>query len=135
MEMPPELEKNIKTALSLFMDDNEAERFMNLDYPISLIKQGQPPWQALVSVGIYAAELYAYQEMDVEKTIFQELIGQALEPVENLLESLLPKPGEESLEDERARLLFHVRFALGFLLSITTFFDPPLCRCQGKMSV
>ncbi|MFQ5826738.1 MAG: hypothetical protein ACE5IA_05200, partial [Dehalococcoidia bacterium] len=67
MEMSPELEKEIKTALSLFMDENEAGRFMNLNYATSLIKQGQPPWQALVSVGVYAAELCAHQDMDVEK--------------------------------------------------------------------
>ena len=47
MELPPDLEKNIKTSLSSFMDEREADQFMNLNYATSLVKQGQPPWQAL----------------------------------------------------------------------------------------
>ena len=119
MEMSPELEKSIKTTLSLFMDEPEAERFMDLDYATSLVKQRQlqqPPWQPLVSLGVHAAELYAHQDTNVEKTILQELVSQALEPVDTLFQSILPKPSEKLLECEQARLLFHTRFALGFLL-------------------
>lgn len=115
MEMSPELQKSIKTSLSLFMDEHEADQFMNLNNVTSLVKQGQPPWQALVSIGVHAAELYT-QETDIEKAILQELVGQALEPVDTLFWSVLPKPGEKPLEGEQARLLFHTRFALGFLL-------------------
>jgi len=116
MELPPELEKSIKTALSLVMDEQEAERFMNFDYATSLVKQGQPPWQALFSVGVYAAELYVHQDMDVEKASLQEIVSEALKPVETLFESILHKSGEKLLEGEQARLLFHTRFALGFLV-------------------
>ena len=116
MELSPELEKSIKTALSLVMDEPEAGQFINFDYATSLVKQGQPPWQALVSVGVYAAELYVHQDTDVEKTILQELVSQALKPVETLFESMFRKSDEKPLEGEQARLLFHTRFALGFLL-------------------
>lgn len=116
MELSPELQQSIKTALSRFMDEDEAGRFMDFDYATTLVKQGQPPWQAAVSVGVYAAELYDHQDTDVEKTILQELVGQALEPVDTLFQSILPKPSEKPLEGEQARLLFHTRFALGFLL-------------------
>jgi len=119
MEMSPELEKSIKTTLSLFMDEPEAERFLDLDYATNLVKQRQlqqPPWQALVSLGVHIAEIYACQDKDVQKTLLQELVGQALEPVDTLFQSILPKPGEKPLEGEQARLLFHTRFALGFLL-------------------
>ena len=116
MELSPELEKSIKDALSAFMGEDEAEHYMNFDYATSLVKQLQPPWQALVSVGVHVAEAYAHQETNDEKLILHELVGQALRPVETLFASLLRKSGEELLESEQARLLFHTRFGLGFLL-------------------
>ncbi len=119
MKMPPELEKSIKTALALFMEEPEAERFMNLEYATSIVKQWQlqqPPWQSLFSLGVHVAEVYACQDKDVQKKLLQELVGQTLEPVDSLFQSILPKPGEKPLESEQARLLFHTRFALGFLL-------------------
>jgi len=116
MGISPDIEKSIKTTLSQFMGEDEAGRFMDLDYAKSHVKQVQPPWQALVSLGVHAAELYAHQDTDVEKIILQELVGQALETVDTLFQSILPKPSEKPLEGEQARLLFHTRFALGVLL-------------------
>ena len=46
----------------------------------------------------------------------REVTGQVLKPVETLLEFMLRKYGDKLLEGEQARLLFHTRFALGFLL-------------------
>jgi len=119
MEIPPELKKDIKDTLSLFMDEPEAERFLDLDYATNLIRQRereQPPWQVLVSLGVHIAEIYLCQDGEVRATLLQELVDQALEPVDALFQSILPKPSEELPEGEQARLLFHTRFALGFLL-------------------
>ncbi len=97
MDLSLELQQSIRTALSRFMDEDEAGRFMDFDYATTLVKQGRPPWQAAVSIGVYAAELYGHQETNVEKAILQELVGQALEPVDTLFQSILPMPSEKPL--------------------------------------
>lgn len=116
MEISPEKKDAIRNMLSLFMGEDEVERFTNLSEMITLIKQGQLCWQAPVAIGVHAIILSGKEATDAEKALLQDLITHTLEPLEALIESLLPKPGEKSLEGERARMLFHTRFGLGFLL-------------------
>ena len=116
MEISPETEDTIRSSLSLLMSDDDVALFSNLDYATTIIKEAQPCWQAPASIGMHAALLHIVGRTDAEKALLQDLIGYALEPLEALLNSLVPKPGKESPEDERAHLLFHTRFGLGFLL-------------------
>lgn len=116
MEISPEGKDSIRSALCQFMSEDDAERFMDLEYAMDVIKQGQLCWQAPVSIGIHAAELYLNPKADNDTALLPNLIGLCLEPLEVLLKLLLPKADKKTLEDERARMLFHTRCALGFLL-------------------
>ena len=117
MEISPERQESIKTSLSLFMGEEDTERFLDHSYALVLLKKGQPSWQPLVSIGIHIADLYLFGKTEAEKVILKDITDYSLEPLEALLESLMPKSGEEAaIENERAQLLFHNRFALGFLM-------------------
>lgn len=116
MEISPERKQDIKTSLAGFMNEAEVEQFMDLGYAIELIKQEQACWQALVSIGVHAQHLYAHADSSGEEAVLRGLIAQALKPLQVLLESFVLEPGKQSLEDEPARMLFHTRFALGFVL-------------------
>lgn len=105
MEISPEGKDSIRSALCQFMSEDEAERFMNLEYAIGVIKQGQSCWQAPVSIGIHAVVLCLNAKAEDDKAALPNLIGLSLEPLEALLERLLAKPDEETLTDERARML------------------------------
>lgn len=115
MEISPETEDTIKNFLSLLMNGDDIATFSNLDHAITIVKEAQPCWQAPASIGVHAA-VFHLAETDAEATLLQDLIGRALAPLETLLESLAPKAGEKALGEERAHLLFHSRFGLGFLL-------------------
>lgn len=116
MEISPQGKDAIKSALCQFMSEDEAERFIDLEYALDVIKQGQLCWQAPASIGIHAEELYLSAQDDSDSAALPNLIGLSLEPLEALLQFLLARPDEETLRDERARMLFHTRFALGLLL-------------------
>jgi len=117
MEISPERREGIKTSLSLFMSEEETERFIALGDSLAMVKKEQPPWQALVSIGVYIAELYLWGETEAEKAILKSVTDYSLEPLEALLESLTPESGKDAaIKDERAQLLFQTRFAFGFLL-------------------
>lgn len=117
MEISPEMRESVKTSLSFFMGEEETERFLDLSYPLTLLKRGQTSWQALVSIGVHIANLYSFGKAEAEKAILKDITDYSLEPLEASIESLTPKSGEQAaIENERARLLFHNRFALGFLM-------------------
>jgi hypothetical protein len=116
--MSPELQNSIRTQLSKFFDNTESERFFDLDYAINRLNQPQPPWEALVSIGIHAAEFYANREKEEVNQLLKDLTNTTLTFVDKLFLSILPVDGEELLGSEQKRLLFHTRFTLGFLLLI-----------------
>lgn len=126
MEISPKVRKSIRGCLSLCMTEEEVEQFSNLTEAITYIKQAQPCWQAPYSVGVHAAWLHI-AGTDADKAVCQNLVGLALEPMEALLETLTPKAAAEGLSlqvrllagrasEDSLRMLFQVRFALGFLL-------------------
>lgn len=114
METSPE--ESVKNFLSLFLDDAEVERFADHNYVAQLAEEGELSWQALASVGGHASARYALPDSDPERAILRDLIQRTRTPVEALVESIAAKEGKARLDDEQARLLFHARFALGFLL-------------------
>ena len=116
MEISPETKDIIKNSMSLLMNDDDVTAFSNLDHAITIIQQEQSCWQAPASIGVHAAALHLAEKTNDEEAILQDLIAYALEPLEALLGSLMPESDKETLEDERAHLLFHTRFGLGFLL-------------------
>ncbi len=116
MEISQEGKDAIRTTLRQFMSDDEAERFIDLEYTMDAIKQGRVCWQAPVSIGIHAAQLYLPDNGEGANAALSDLIGLSLEPLEALLQLLSAVPDEETPMDERARTLFHTHFSLGLLL-------------------
>src|SRR3990172_8108054 len=112
--MTPEVERLIQSLVSLLMSDETGTRFLDLQYAIDKIKRENPPWQAAASIGVHAAVLHVFGREDGERTLLRDLVGNTLEPVEALHSSLLSET-RDHLENVQGRLLFHVRFALGFL--------------------
>lgn len=97
MEISPQGKDAIKSALCQFMSEDEAERFIDLEYALDVIKQGQLCWQAPASIGIHAEELYLSAQDDSDSAALPNLIGLSLEPLEALLQFLLARPDEETL--------------------------------------
>ncbi len=46
MEISPERKDSIKNSLSLFMGREDAELFINFNYALTQIKEGQLSWQS-----------------------------------------------------------------------------------------
>lgn len=106
----------LRRVLSWFMSDDEVELYSNLAYSLTLVRQRELCWQAIVSVGlhyhffdVFRDERIAHWELD------QDMVAPALESCETLLAFLNAKLDCEPLTDEEARVLFHVRWALGFV--------------------
>lgn len=118
MEISPERKELIgKVLASVVGEEKKVEQLTDLSEMVNLVKQGQLCWQAPLSIGVHAALISLVKESsDSDKAMLQELVGHALEPMESLLERLVPKPGKKSPQGEPARVLFHSRFGLGFLL-------------------
>jgi len=116
MKIPPELGKSIQTQLSRMLDNPESEHFLDLGSAVSLIDQELPPWEALASIGIHAAEIFTNQEIENKTELLQELINQTFEPIDKLFRCIFSDNLKSSFDSERTRLLFYTRFALGFLL-------------------
>jgi len=113
METAPERKDVIGTLLSLFMSDEEREPFGDFDKAVGLIEKGQLSWQALVCIASVSALLSMVGRADVEKAALEDIGSRILKLLEAAYESLSPKPTGKALEDEDARLLFHIRLALG----------------------
>ncbi len=50
--MSPQNEDDIRSWLSSFMGDDDARRYFDLDYAVSIIKQGEICWQAAASIAV-----------------------------------------------------------------------------------
>jgi len=97
------------------MADAQAEQFSDFGHVLELIQHGEPPWQALVSIGVYAAE-HTQWEAGEERVTVNDLISRTIGPLETLLGSPATESRQQSLNDEQSRLLFHARLALGLVL-------------------
>lgn len=126
MKIKPELEDVINTFIVFILGEQDKEQFGDLAKSLSLIREGTKHWQALVTIGIYAAFLSNQVEEDDVKSTLGKIIDFTLEPLEASLEQIVLKPNDEKSEDEKARLLFHTRFSLGLLLLIKGKFKPDL---------
>jgi len=115
METLPEPRDPIKTLLSALMSDQDVARYSDLAHAIEMVKRGRLRWQAPVSIGVHAFVLGALHQADGTKGPAESLVGYALEPLEALHESLKLQRRDQPLTQQQARMLFHVRFALGFL--------------------
>ena len=116
MDISPELEKSVKSQLSRFFNNPESERFLDLRNAVNSIQETQPPWEAFASIGVYASSAFADREKENNTKLLQELIDQTFGSIDRLFKSNLLNDLEPSFNDEKMRLLFYVRFALGFLL-------------------
>ena len=109
-----ELQNKIKISLQKYMSDEDADHFNNVDNIVSLIKQGQPPWQALVGLFVINMEINNSAGNKNGDVTLEEKLKQLIEPVNALYRSLMAE-NVEILENEKMRLLFHTRFALASL--------------------
>jgi len=116
METLPEPQDQIKSLLSWFMSDEDVACYSDVACALETLKKGELCWQAAVSIGVHALKLGVIGKTDEEKALAENLVGRALEPMEALYESLTQQPSQQPLTDEQARMLFHLRFGLGFLL-------------------
>ncbi|MBI2305370.1 MAG: hypothetical protein HYU86_11575 [Chloroflexi bacterium] len=114
----------LMSYLALFMSDEEAERYSSLEGlmgAIDLVKQGELCWQALVSIAIYFRFLsflrfsWKPEEIELKQSPLSSIAAAFLEPCEALLASLTERAERGPLTDEEARVLFHTRFALGWV--------------------
>lgn len=113
--LSPELQNLISGFLGLALDEGNDRCFIDLGYAISRVKQNDPPWQAAWSIGTYAALLNLLPRHAGAEALRQDLLGSALEPLEALHDGSLPPDDGTALDSAQARMLCHVRFALGFL--------------------
>jgi hypothetical protein len=116
METLPEPHDRIKSLLSWFMSDEDVARYSDVAYALERLKTDELCWQAAVSIGVHALGWGVHGKTDEEKALADNLVDRALEPSEALHESLTRQAGQQPLTDEQGRMLFHVRFGLGFLL-------------------
>jgi hypothetical protein len=116
METLPEPQDQIKSLLSWFMSDEDVARYSDVECALETLKTDELCWQAAVSIGVHAIVFGHFGETDEEKALVKNLAGYALEPMEALHQSLTAQARQQPLTDEQARMLFHLRFALGFLL-------------------
>jgi hypothetical protein len=115
METLPEPQDPIKSFLSWFMSDEDVARYSDVECALETLKTDEVCWQAAVSIGMHAVVFGHFGETDKEKALVKNLAGYALEPMEALHQSLTQQARQQPLTDEQARMLFHLRFALGFL--------------------
>jgi hypothetical protein len=115
MGIPSELRQKVINTLSRFVDASEAEKYIDLDYLNKQVQESPPPWQALTAIGVYTAEIYNLERTQIEETFLKELVDTYFDTLEKLFNSIV-SASESPIKDEQARLLFHTRFALGFLL-------------------
>jgi len=116
METLPERQDPIKSLLSWFMSDEDVARYSDVECALETLKTDELCWQAAVSIGVHALGWGVIGKTDEEKALADNLADRALEPSEALHESLTRQAGQQPLTDEQGRMLFHVRFGLGFLL-------------------
>jgi hypothetical protein len=118
METLPERPDPIKSFLSwLDMSDEDVARYSDLSYVLETIKKGELCWQAAASVGVHALVFGVLGETDNQKALAESLAGHALQQMEAVYEYLIQQARQKTLTDEQARMLFHVRVGLGFLLA------------------
>jgi len=111
--MSPQNEDNRWWLSSVVGDD--ATQYFDLDYAVSIIKQGKLCWQAAASIAVQTSLFNQQPEpTKAEKALAQHIADSAIEPLEALVKIILDKSDKES-DRENARTLFHARFALGGL--------------------
>jgi tetratricopeptide (TPR) repeat protein len=141
MEIMPE-PKNVNDKLLEFLKELMGEdglTFLDLDNAITAVKQGHWVWQAPFAIGLRALPLLYHWGTDSRHTAvpdlallvlalasqvhvrsedmaISDLVNPALEPLEAKYNSLTVEIHGYGLGDEQARMLFHIRFALGVLL-------------------
>jgi len=116
METLPERQDPIKSFVFwLLTSDEDVARYSDLSNVLDTIKKGGLCWQAAASIGAHAIAV-VLGESDDQQALGEDLAGYALKPMETLHESLTQQPSQQPSTDEQARMLFHLRFGLGFLL-------------------
>ena len=115
METVPERQDPIKFFLSVLMSDEDVARYSDPSCAIETLERGELCWQAAVSIGVLAGVVGVLGKTDDQKGLVENLVGHALKPMEALHERLTQEARQQALTDEQARMLFHLRFGLGFL--------------------
>ncbi len=93
MTISQETLERIRSIMNRLIPENEIDDFMDLNHAITLIKQGEPIWQAPFAIGLYAACLREDIEDDNSNSIpaiLDDLIANTLEPLETMRESFKP---------------------------------------------
>lgn len=106
----------LRALLSPLLDKKaHVETLANPDLAARLVEMGQLEWPTLAAIGVHVFSRLNLPDSDPAKAAIRDLADRTRVPIEDLVKSLSAKAAEAQLDDEELRLLFHARFALGFL--------------------